>query len=150
MSLETKLVVGRDDQVAEWIFKELKIKPMQFNAAVGVTKDDKIVGGILFTAWNGSDVEIHFFGPGVLTRRIVKAIMGMAVLHFNVNRMTVRTRKPHMARGVSKLGAVYEGKIRRLYGPTDNDEHAGEQYAFFRETMERLSGLKGKSDVRRI
>jgi hypothetical protein len=48
-----------------------------------------------------------------------------------------------MARGVEKLGAVYEGEIRRLYGPSDEDRHTGKQYAFFRETIDRLAGLKG-------
>jgi hypothetical protein len=47
-----------------------------------------------------------------------------------------------MARGVRKLGAVYEGTVKRLYGPTDGENDAGQQFAFFRETIMKLAGLK--------
>lgn len=117
-------------------------RPMLFNMAVGLEEDGKLVGGVMFSGFNGSDTEIHFYGPGTLTRRIVRLIFGLALMHFNVNRVTVRTRKEHMARGVLKLGAVYECDVRRLYGPTDEPIHTGKQYAFFREQIVKLSGLK--------
>lgn len=146
----TQIITGQDAAVAEWLFQVSGSRPMQINLAIGLADDDGVlVGGIAFTGYQGSDAEIHFVGPGTLTRRIVRLIFGVAVLQFNLNRLTVRTRKSHMSRGVLKLGAVYEGTIRRLYGPTDADEHAGKQYAFFRETMERLAGLKGDENVRK-
>jgi hypothetical protein len=135
-----RLVINRDEAVAKWMFAASGCNPVQFNLAIGLAKGMDLVGGIMFTGYNGSDVEVHFYGPGVLSRRVVRAMMHIAGRALEVNRMTVRTRKPSMARGVVKLGAVYEGKIRRLYGPTDGDEHAGEQYAFFRETILRLAG----------
>jgi hypothetical protein len=123
---------------------------MDINMAIGLADDSgELIGGIAFTGYNGSDAEVHFVGPGTLTRRIVRLIFGIAVLQLNLNRLTVRTRKPSMARGVLKLGAVYEGTVRRLYGPTDAAEHAGIQFGFFRETMERLAGLRGEQYVRR-
>jgi len=108
--------------------------------ALGLADDaGTLVGGIMFSGYNGSDVEVHFYGPGTLTRRIVRLIFMLAAKHFNVNRVTIRTRKDHMARGVQKLGAIYEGTCRRLYGPSDDDVHAGRQYAFLRETIDRLA-----------
>ena len=77
--------------------------------------------------------------PGVLKKDIVRAIFGMAILRFNLQRLTVRTRLPAMARGVRKLGAVFECRQLRVYGPTDAPEHAAEQYVFYRERMERLA-----------
>lgn len=117
---------------------------MQYNLAVGLSEDggETLCGGILFTNWNGSDAEVHFHGVGHLTRRVVRAIFYIAATTFNLNRLTIRTRKESMARGVVKLGAQYEGTIRRLYGPTDEDKDAGRQYAFFRETIEKLAGLR--------
>lgn len=144
----TTIVTGQDVAVAAWLFDVSGSRPMQFNMAVGLADDNgELIGGIMFTGFNGSDAEVHFFGPGTLKRRVVRLIFGIAVKHFNLNRLTVRTRKEHMSRGVLKLGAKYEGTVRRLYGPTDADEHAGKQYAFFRETMERLAGLQ--NDLRR-
>jgi hypothetical protein len=141
----TQIVVGQDQRVADWLVTISNCRPMLFNMAIGLTDDsDQLIGGILFTGYNGSDVEVHYYGPGTLTRRIVRLICGIAVKHFNANRMTVRTRKKHMSRGCLKLGAVFEGNVKRLYGPTDGRNHAGKQYAFFREQLEFLAGLKGQ------
>lgn len=136
-------IFGQDPLVAAWLFEAARQRPMLYNMAVGLADDaGHLVGGILFTNWNGSDIEVHFYGPGLLKRRIVRLIFYLAARQFDVNRVTIRTKKKHMARGVTKLGAVYEGTIRRLYGPTDAAEHAGRQYAFFRETIDKLAGLK--------
>ncbi|MES2692278.1 MAG: hypothetical protein V4773_02320, partial [Verrucomicrobiota bacterium] len=89
--------------------------------------------------WNGSDAELHFYGPGCLTRRTVRLAMQIAAEVLRVNRLTVRTRKASMARGVLKLGAVEEGTVKRLYGPTDEARHAGRQFAFFREDTDNQS-----------
>lgn len=139
-----RLVIGEDARVGAWMFEISRLNPMGFNMAVGIADDtDALVGGIMFTGYNGSDAEVHYYGPDHLTRRIVRTIFIIALKVFNLNRLTVRTRKESMARGVQKLGAVYEGTIKRLYGPTDEDRHSGRQFAFFRESIERLAGMKG-------
>jgi hypothetical protein len=141
----TRLVMGEDVRVAAWMFEISHCRPMLFNLAVGIADDvGNLVGGIMFTGFNGSDAEVHYYGPEHLTRRTVRTIFTIALKVFNLNRLTIRTRKEHMARGVQKLGAIYEGTVNRLYGPTDEPCHAGRQYAFFRETIERLAGVKGK------
>jgi hypothetical protein len=144
-----QIITGYDAEVAEWMFAISNSRPMQFNMAIGLADETGLVGGVMFTGWNGSDAEVHFYGPGTLTRRVVRMIMGIAALQLDVNRLTVRTRKKSMARGVTKLGAKFEGIIKRLYGPTDSAEHAGRQYVFFRETIEDLAGLKGTPYVRK-
>lgn len=139
----TKLVLNQDEAVAAWLFQVCKCHPSQFNLAIGLANDaGTLIGGIMYTGWNGSDVEVHFYGPGLLKKRIVRLIFWISAIHFNVNRLTVRTRKDYMARGVEKLGAVYEGTSRRVYGPTDDDKHAARQFAFFRERIEVLAGLR--------
>jgi hypothetical protein len=145
----TQIITGQDARVAHWMFQTSGAFPIAFDMAIGLADEaGDLVGGVMFTGWNSSDVEVHFYGPGMLKRGIIKLIMGVALLQFGVNRLTVRTRKTHMARGVEKLGAIYEGTINRLYGPTDDAEHAARQYVFFRETIEKLAGLKGSPDVR--
>lgn len=141
--MRTQIVFGRDAEVGAWMFNVSRCRPMLFNMAVGIADETgAFVGGVMWTGYNGSDVEIHYVGPGTLKRRIVRMIFGISALHFRVNRVTIRTRKEHMSRGVLKLGAVYEGLVKRLYGPTDGPEHAGKQYAFFREQIEKLAGIK--------
>lgn len=136
-----KIVWSQDARVAAWMFAKSGCRPMQYDMAVGIEQPDgQLAGGIMFTAYNGSDVEVHYYGPGFLKRRTVRLIMSIALGVFQVNRLTIRTRKASMARGVQKLGAIHEGTVRRLYGPTDEDRHAGQQYAFPREVIERLAG----------
>ncbi len=146
----TRLILGEDARVAEWAFATWGCQPFQINLAVGLADEQgELVGAFAFSGWNGSDAEIHVLAPGGLTRRVVRAIMGIALIQLGLKRLTVRTRKDSMARGVQKLGAKYEGTIRRLYGETDEDHHAGRQYAFFRETIARLANIKeAPEDVR--
>lgn len=136
----TTLITGQDEAVAAWAFKTWGCQPFHVDLAIGLANDDgELVGAFAFSGYNGSDAEVHALAPGELTRRVVRAIMGIALFQLDLNRLTVRTRKESMARGVLKLGAVYEGKIRRLYGPTDSDEDAGRQFVFFRETIQKLA-----------
>lgn len=138
------LVTGEDARVGAWMFQVGNAQPMQFNMAVGLSEDGgaTLCGGFMYTNFNGSDVELHFYGPGLLKTRVFRAMFYIAAVVFNVNRMTIRTRKEHMARGVTKLGAVYEGTVRRLYGPSDGDNHAAKQFAFFRERINQIAGLE--------
>lgn len=142
----TQFIVGHDRDVANWAFDTMRCVPMMYNMTVGITDDHhKLCGAFMFTGYNGSEMEVHYYGPGTLSRRVLKEIFIFALKLFNVNRLTVRTRKESMARGVKKLGAVYEGKMRRVYGPSDGDEHAAVQYAFFRERMEEIAGLRKRT-----
>ena len=144
----TQIITGRDAEVAAWLFETTGAFPIHLDMAIGLADETgALVGAVAFSGWNSSSVEVHIHGPGRLTRRIVRLIMGITILHFNANRLTVITRKDSMARGVAKLGAVYEGTLKRLYGPTDSAEHAGQMFAFYRETIEKLSGLKRTTNV---
>ena len=138
--MTARIITGQDARVAEWAFKTWGCKPFHLDLAVGLADDDgELVGAFAFSGYNGSDAECHVLAPGRLTRRVVRAIMFIAAQQLNLNRMTVRTRKTSMARGVQKLGAVPEATIRRLYGPSDEDHDAGRQFVFFRETIEKLA-----------
>jgi RimJ/RimL family protein N-acetyltransferase len=145
-----RMLFDSDELVAQWMFAKSRSRPMQFNLAIGLIDEetDAIVGGVMWTGWNGSDAEVHYYGPKHLNRRVVRTIMQISARVLGLNRLTLRTRKPAMARGVAKLGAVYEGKIRRLYGPTDDDIHAGHQFAFFRETILKLAKMEEPANVR--
>lgn len=138
--MTARIITGQDARVAEWAFNTWGCQPFHLDLAVGLADDSgEIVGAFAFSGYNGSDAECHVLAPGRLTRRVVRAIMFIAAHQFNLNRLTVRTRVDHMARGVQKLGAVYEATIRRLYGATDDDQHAAKQFVFFREIIEKLA-----------
>jgi hypothetical protein len=138
-------VYGHDAETASWAFNEWGCRPFHVDMAVGVASadDGKLVGAFAFSSYNGVEAEVHFFGPGTLKRHILREIFAVSIHVLNLHRLVVRTRKPSMARGVKKLGAIYEGAQRCVYGPSQGDEHKAECYAFFRKRMEKLAGIKG-------
>jgi hypothetical protein len=146
---EYRLIFGHDAVIAEWGFRASGGIPIQFNCAVGIMdRRDNLCGAFIFTGFNGSEAEIHYYGPGTLKRYIVRDIFRIALLRFNLNRLTVRTRKESMARGVQKLGAIYECTLKRVYGPTDDTIHAARQFVWFRDQMENLAEIRKHCDVR--
>lgn len=81
-------------------------------------------GAVTFHDYNGSNVELSYWGPNSITRGAIK---GLALFCFNslkVNRVTVRTprRNKAVTRGLPKLGFRAEGLLRRYYGPHRNDD----------------------------
>ena len=136
------LIEDTDGTIARWGFAAANCMPLQHNACIGVLEGDKLSGSILFTGYNGSEVEVHYFGPGTLKRHVLLAIFRVALLHFRVNRLVVRTRKESMSRGVKKLGAVFEGLQSRVYGPTDSRDHTAEVWVFFKERLAEILKIK--------
>ena len=149
--MATKIITGQDAYVARWMFEVSNSRPMLYNMAIGLADESgALVGGAMFTNFNGSDAEIHFTGVDTLSRRVVRLIFGLAVMQFNLNRLTIHTRKKSVARDVTKLGAKFECVCKRLYGPSDAAEHAGRRYYFTRETMIKLVGInEPRSDCAR-
>src|SRR5262249_41634633 len=136
-----RTLFGHDRAVAAWAFSKARWRPIQYHMAIGVLDDEEVIrGAVLFSGWNGSDTEVHYYGPGTLSRRILKEIAIIALKVLCVNRLTLHTRVKSVARGVQKLGASYEGERPYYYGPTDED-HA-HQYAFFKPQMLEFTGLK--------
>jgi hypothetical protein len=142
---ETFPVYGHDADIASWAFGAWGCRPFHVDMAVGIAsvKTGNLVGAFAFSSYNGNEAEVHFFGPGTLKRHILREIFRVSVAVLNLHRLVVRTRKVSMARGVRKLGAVYEGVQRCVYGPSHDDEHKAECYAFFRDRMETLAEMKG-------
>ena len=138
---QIRVILDEGGVGADWCFKSAGSIPVQYNASLCVLDGDVLKGGILFTGFNGSEVEVHFYGPGTLKRHVLKTIFAVALQYFKANRLVVRTRKESMSRGVKKLGAVFEGLQRRVYGPTDSRDHTAEVWVFFRERMAEIVGM---------
>lgn len=146
MKSSTSLLIGHDKFVADWLFHHANWRPIMYNTAIGVVNSNKrLVAGFLFCGYNGHNVDLHFYGPGELTRGLGVEIFIFALRMLNVDRLTIRSRVPEICRGVRKLGAIHEATMRRVFGPTDDDINAAEQFVFFREKMEELAGIKEKA-----
>lgn len=118
------LVVGHDKVVADWATKKFGRPLAPCHAALGIIDTSgTLVGAALFQDFNGSNVEVSYFGQNSLRLNIVRGLMRFAFDKLRVNRMTVRTpaRNKTVSRHVAKLGFRHEGSLKYYYGPFAKD-----------------------------
>jgi RimJ/RimL family protein N-acetyltransferase len=133
-----RLVMGHDMQVAEWAFNTFNMPPCNYDLAVGIVEDDRLVGAALWHAYNGSDVELSYYGPHTMTLGVAKALARVAVGYFGVSRVTARTSKKNkvMTRGIKGLGFEYEGIRHVAYSNGDD----AVMYGLYGKNLARLAG----------
>jgi hypothetical protein len=126
-------ITGKDTEIGAWLFEKAKATPRSFNRAIGIENDrGELVGGFMFTGWNGSTLEAHFWGPSALTRQAVRFLFTTAINEFNAAGVIVRASRANTARGMRKLGAELIRSIE--FG----------EFLFNRKVIESLSGITGK------
>lgn len=138
-----KLVLGLDNLVASWVFLKANWRPLSYNSAIGFEDNSgQLIAAAIFCNYNGHNVDVQFYGPSYLTRRIGREIFIFALNFLKVDRLTLRSRNIPLIRGVFKLGAIHEATLRRFYGSEDTEENRAQQYVFFKEQMMLLAGIK--------
>lgn len=144
---EFRPLFGLDQSVANWAFAERGVAPFPFFMAVGVVnRRAEMKGAIVFTNYSDGNAEVHYVGPGTLRRNIVRVIMDIAVHVLKLNSLTTVTTTDAMARGVAKIGALYQGDRKRFFDPSGKP-HIAKEFIWHRPQMERLAGKKEKFDV---
>lgn len=140
------IVLDHDQAVAQWAFETFKYKPVKFDRCAGIINEGgKLIGAIFFQSFNGSNVEVSYYGANTVTLGIVKWI-GLQVLNSGCSRMTFTITKKHkrLIRAAKKLGFQYEGTCRRFYGDADNDQNAGVRLVMFRERVAEIVGKNAR------
>ena len=132
-----RLVMGHDEEIADWTFRTFKMLPTRYEMAVGIIEDDKIIGSILWQAYRGSDIEISYYGPKTLSLGIARTCAKMAMDYWGVSRVTARTSRKNkmMTRGIKKIGFEYEGICHKGYGDED-----AVMYGLYGKNLARLAG----------
>ena len=134
------LLLHHDAFVAQYLFKNHVSPPMGYDQAVGIMVDGQLAGGILFQGWNGSNVELSYYGTGTMTPGIIKCLARILISTFNVSRVTVHVnqRNRSFLRSLQRLGFGVEGTQRRFYGRTDIRRNTAVRLVMFRERLEKL------------
>ncbi len=142
LAVKHGLLFGHDLAVAQWTFATFKISPLPVQAAVGIVKDNNLVGAILFQDFNNYNVEMSYYGPMTPTAGISRAIAAYVLDRFNAYRMTIRTnRKNHrMMTNLTRLGFKTEGVQRQYYGPFGD----AALFVLFRDQLERIARRQQK------
>lgn len=143
------LLFDCDDQVADFIFRfhMRKVEPrMKYDMAIGLIVNGNLSGGILFQAWNGSNIELSYYGTKTLTPGIIKSLARILVSVFNVSRVTVTVSRKawRLKRSLGRLGFVLEGTQKRFWGHQDTVRNTGARYVMFRERIDELAQLEPK------
>ena len=111
------LACGNEGLIVGWTQNAFGIEPTKIDLAIAIMESDKMVGSAFFQCHSGSDVELSYYGPKTMTLDVVKGLAKIAVDHFRVSRVTVRTspENEQMAK-VEKIGFVKEGICHHHYG----------------------------------
>lgn len=136
-----QLLFGCDHAVATWTWTRWQLVPTPIHMAIGIVdRHNQMVGSVALQWFNGSNIELSYYGIRTLTHTIVRQLARVAIEHYNVNRVTIRTGRQNVAIvcGLRKFGFRIEGFERRFYGPTSD----AVRMVLFREDLERLAGVK--------
>lgn len=114
------LLFGHDKTVADWVSKK-QGKPLRnWHHAVGILdKDGLLIGCASFHDFNGSNIEICYFGPGSPTASIARGLMRFAFEGLKVSRVTARTPRANkrIIQALPAFGFKMEGVMKHYYGP---------------------------------
>jgi hypothetical protein len=94
-----KLIVPPNDQtnfaIADWAGKKLGIAFYPPYYAIGVAPSDTapMCGAVVFNDYNGHQIELTIYGPGILRPSIVRQLAHYAFVQLGCVRVTVRTKQ---------------------------------------------------------
>jgi RimJ/RimL family protein N-acetyltransferase len=134
-----RLLFGQDNEVGRYVGEKLWLSIHPPFVAIGIVSDDgKALGGFVYNNYNGSNLEISYYGPGTLTRPIISAAFwGYPFNDADVLRLTATTRRSNklVCQLLPRLGFIYEGTLRNYFGPEKGDD--GIVYRLSRRDAER-------------
>lgn len=139
--MTTGVLVDCDAFVADKLF-EAAGRRYGYDKAIGLVDGDRnIVGVVLFHGYNGFNVEISYYGKGLMLPGVIRYIASYVLATFNASRLTATISKRHkrLFRSLQKLGFALEGTQRRYYGKRDCTRNVGVRLVMFREKIEHLA-----------
>lgn len=137
------LLVDCDEQVAQHFSASYGVPLFKYDRALGLIRDGKLVGTVLFSNWNGYHVELSYYGKKTMTAGVIRALAQYGIKHFNPSRATVITskRNKRFIRALMRIGFKLEGVQRRYYGADDTNRNAGVRFVMFRDRIEEIAGV---------
>lgn len=139
--MSTGLLFDYEDKVTDFVFKLYKCLPFKYNKAVGLITNGELRGAVILHSYNGSNVELSYYGHATMTAGVVRTIARYIICTFHPSRLTVVTskRNKRFIRSFQRLGFKVEGVQRRYYGEHDNNRNAGVRFVMFRERIEEIA-----------
>lgn len=137
-----KLVLGDDEAVAHWASVKLGVGSFYPPyVAFGVVDDEQILcGAIIFSEFNGFNIEASVAGRATAKRGFLRAALDYAFVQNKCTRLTCRTKRSNktVCRQLTRLGFKYEGTMKNYFGPDRGDDAI--LYALFPKDAARWIG----------
>lgn len=132
------ILLGDDDAVASWAWKTYNLYPLSYIRALGVLRDDKLVGAAIFSHYNSCDAHLSYYGVNTLTGGIIKCLAHIAIDDLNLSRITlvIPKKSRRLLKSVLKLGFKVEGIQRCFFGRQDSIRNTGVRLVLFRDQIE--------------
>lgn len=143
--MSTGLLFDHDQFVADYLTKLHGWKSNIYNRVIGLLdKDGMLKGGVIFTNWNGSNVELSYYGQDTLTLGVVRCLACFILHTFDPARLTVTTskRNKRLIKAILKIGFKLEGTQRCYYGKQDITRNTGVRFVMFRDGIETIARFK--------
>lgn len=105
--------------VAKWFEEKTKNKTYAPYSAIGFYKE-KLEAAVIFTDYNGANIEIHIYGPKCLTRYTISVCLDYVFNQLKCVRLTAKPRREnkYLLKILSKFGLEYEATLKQYYGET--------------------------------
>ncbi len=147
--MSTGLLIDCDDLVAKYLFNLFGWKPFKYDNAIGLLVNGSLQGAIIFHCFNGSNVELSYYGEGTITVGVARTLARFAIAHFDPSRVTIITskRNKRYIKGFKKLGFQLEGIQHRFYGQRDCNRNTGVRLVMFRERINAIARVNESAHV---
>jgi RimJ/RimL family protein N-acetyltransferase len=147
--MSTGLLMDCDDLVAKYLFNLFGWKPFKYDNAIGLLVNGQLQGAIIFHCYNGSNVELSYYGKGTATVGIARTLARFAIVHYDPSRVTIITskRNKRYIQGFKKLGFQLEGTQRCFYGQKDCNRNTGVRLVMFRERINAIAKVHKSANV---
>ena len=119
------LLFGHDQTVADWVSKKWGKPIPPWYHAIGVLDTDGVLkGGATFHNFNGSNIELCYYGPQTFSLDVIKGLTRFVFNHLKCSRLTVSVPRKNkvLIKSVSRMGMKVEGVLKHYYGPFNRDD----------------------------
>jgi RimJ/RimL family protein N-acetyltransferase len=108
-------LIAVGEEVARFVSDSLGFGLCPPYAAMGIERDGKIIGGVLFNHFEGADVHVSIAGTG-WTPGFMRAVGHYVFSQLDCERMTAITEQPAVVKIAKRMGGEVEGKMRNHFG----------------------------------
>lgn len=109
-------MIVTDDRVAAFVSEQLGHAFCPPYTTLGIERDGRIVGGVIFHCFEGAAVHVTVAGKG-WTRSFLQAVGRYAFQQLRCERITVTTEFEQVAAYAERIGGQREGVLRSQFGP---------------------------------